>query len=187
MTHKRQSRTKFAILGFLASKPRSGYDLKKAIEKSVGFFWNESYGQIYPILTQLVEDGLALKLAKDNSTGRNRQQYAITPVGEESLQNWIKETADHQTYRNELLLKLFFGSQTELNTSLSHLHDFRDYQEELNKTFQGFKSTLPNMEDQPLNHYAYFLVTLNYGIVMTEAGIKWAEDTIRLLKRKSSG
>lgn len=185
MTQKRQSRTKFAILGFLASKPRSGYDLKKTIEKSVGFFWNESYGQIYPILTRLVEDGLALKLVKDNSTGRNRQQYAITPAGDLALQNWIRETADHQTYRNELLLKLFFGNKTDVTISLKHLYDFRDYQTDLHKTFLGFKSTLPNGDGQPLNHYDYLRVTLNYGIDMTEASIKWAENTIQFLNKKS--
>jgi len=185
MTRKRKSRTKYAILGFLASKPRSGYDLKKAIEKSVGFFWSESYGQIYPILSSLVEDGFAARLPLDNTSGRKRQQYAITDAGLDELQNWIKLKADYQTHRNEMLLKLFFGNQTGLETSLRHLRDYRIYQQDLNATFRGFKSTLPDPRGQPLNQYTYFLATLNYGIVVTDASIKWVDDTIRLLQSQT--
>lgn len=183
---KRKSRTKYAILGFLASKPRTGYDLKKAIEKSVGFFWSESYGQIYPILSSLVENGLATRLDVDHTNGRNRQKYAITDAGLEELQNWIKLTADYQTHRNELLLKLFFGNQTDLDTSLRHLEDYRTYQLQLKETFEGFKSTLPNAEGHPLNQQTFLLATLNYGIVITEASVKWVDDTIKLLNNHST-
>ena len=183
---KRKSRTKYAILGFLAGKPRSGYDLKKAVEKSVGFFWSESYGQIYPILSRLVEDGMAVRLDKDKSTGRNRQQYAITPSGLEEVQNWIKLTADYQSHRNEMLLKLFFGNLTDLDTSLRHLRDYRNHQQQLKQTFEGFKSTLPQSGSPQHTQQIFFLATLNYGIALTEASIKWVDDTTHLLNGKSN-
>lgn len=182
MTNRRKSRTKYAILGFLATKPRSGYDLKKAIEKSIGFFWSESYGQIYPILSQLVKDGHATKLPADQTSGRKRQQYTITPDGAKELKNWIELTADPQTFRNEMLLKIFFGNQASPEASLKHLMDFKRHQKELLATFSGFKSTLPDLTDQPLNQYAYLQATINYGIVMTEASLKWADETAKLLK-----
>jgi len=37
------------LLGVLAIEPMSGYDLGLTIRQSVGHFWNESYGQIYPV------------------------------------------------------------------------------------------------------------------------------------------
>ncbi|PHZ83313.1 PadR family transcriptional regulator [Paremcibacter congregatus] len=186
MTNRRKSRTKFAILGFLASKPRSGYDLKKAIEKSIGFFWSESYGQIYPILSQLVKEGHAIKLPIDETSGRKRQQYAITDAGIEELKDWIEKAAEPQTYRNELLLKIFFGHQADPDASRKHLEEFKTQQKELNETFKGFQSTLPDMKDQPLNHYVYLQATINYGILMTEASLKWANDTLRMINRAKS-
>ena len=46
----KENRSKYAVLGMLATGPKSGYDIKQTIETSIGHFWNESYGQIYPIL-----------------------------------------------------------------------------------------------------------------------------------------
>ncbi len=46
----RENKTKYALLGLLNVCPGSGYDIKKLMEQSTSNFWNESYGQIYPIL-----------------------------------------------------------------------------------------------------------------------------------------
>ena len=47
-----------ALLGLLSIGPMSGYDLRQLIPWSIGQFWNESYGQIYPALKQMTADGL---------------------------------------------------------------------------------------------------------------------------------
>ena len=46
------------LLGLLTIEPMSGYDLGQTIRASVGHFWNESYGQIYPNLKKLAAAGL---------------------------------------------------------------------------------------------------------------------------------
>ena len=46
------------ILGFLSQHPRSGYEIKRAVDRSTRFFWAASYGQIYPELRRLQEQGL---------------------------------------------------------------------------------------------------------------------------------
>ena len=49
-----QSQTSYVILGILAIHPhQSGYEIRKTIQQSVGFFWSESFGQIYPTLKRL--------------------------------------------------------------------------------------------------------------------------------------
>ena len=50
---RRSSSSKEVLLGLLAIQPMSGYDLGQNIRTSVGHFWNESYGQIYPNLKAL--------------------------------------------------------------------------------------------------------------------------------------
>src|ERR1043166_5381121 len=53
--------TRYALLGLLTLAPQSGasgYDLRRWAESSIGHFWRESYGQIYPVLKQLLRDGL---------------------------------------------------------------------------------------------------------------------------------
>ena len=54
----RISRTRFAVLGSLTLGDRSGYDLKREIERRMSAFWAESVGQIYPTLKHLQNEGL---------------------------------------------------------------------------------------------------------------------------------
>ncbi|UCB53625.1 MAG: PadR family transcriptional regulator, partial [Candidatus Zixiibacteriota bacterium] len=46
----RANKTEFAVLGLLSLSPMSGYDMKAFISQSIGYFWQESYGQLYPAL-----------------------------------------------------------------------------------------------------------------------------------------
>ncbi|PYI52519.1 PadR family transcriptional regulator [Paenibacillus flagellatus] len=55
----RTNKSYYALLGLLAFGPHSGYDVKRRIEQQLSHFWSESYGQIYPNLKKLVEEGLA--------------------------------------------------------------------------------------------------------------------------------
>jgi PadR family transcriptional regulator AphA len=52
------NKTEFAILGLLASGPRSGYDIRKEVQDTLSHFWNESIGHIYPMLRRLHGKGL---------------------------------------------------------------------------------------------------------------------------------
>jgi len=49
------SPTGYVILGMLRNQPRSGYEIKQAVDNSTGFFWAASYGQIYPELRKLAK------------------------------------------------------------------------------------------------------------------------------------
>ncbi|MFC7050457.1 PadR family transcriptional regulator [Emcibacter nanhaiensis] len=182
MNNNRKSRTLYAILGFLCSKPRSGYDIKKAIEKSVGFFWSESYGQIYPMLKKLEAEGLAVRVKEEEPSSRRRQRYAITDKGKQVLADWIKEDADYGGFRNELLLKLFFGSTVDPAISIRHLEDFIKHEKQRLEMFEGFNSTLPRNGKEMTPNLIFLAATLNYGLSGTKHNIQWAEDTIQMLK-----
>jgi len=77
----KKKRSSFAILGFLANGPKSGYEIKRAITERTSFFWNESFGQIYPMLGQLEGLGLIEKGEVESVGRRSSQRYAITPEG----------------------------------------------------------------------------------------------------------
>src|SRR5687767_11830267 len=104
------SATGRVILGFIAVKPRSGYDIKAMVDKSTRFFWAASYGQIYPELKRLSEQGLIE--GSDHSQGkRPRTVYAITDAGRVALGKWMSSPDQTHELRDEALLKLFFSGQ----------------------------------------------------------------------------
>jgi len=80
------------LLGLLTIEPMSGYDLGLTIRGSVGYFWNEGYGQIYPNLRKLANDGFVRCKAERQKGKPDRRIYSITKRGCERLPNpdWIR-------------------------------------------------------------------------------------------------
>src|SRR3954465_11493194 len=83
------SATGKVILGMLAARPRSGYEIKQLVDNSARFFWAASYGQIYPELKRLEKDGLIT--GSDSAQGaRHRTVYKLTAKGKRAAREWIE-------------------------------------------------------------------------------------------------
>src|SRR5436189_6414156 len=79
----------WAVLGILERGPRSGYDLKQAVDRTIRHFWAASYGQIYPELRRLEEAGWIA--GRDAGRGRrSRRLHRITPGGPRALEDWLR-------------------------------------------------------------------------------------------------
>jgi PadR family transcriptional regulator AphA len=178
--HGRVQKTRFAVLGMLTLQPMSGYDIRQSIEASVAHFWNESYGQIYPILKGLAQDGL-ITPGKNGNALRGRREYAITAKGRAALEAWLGTPARKDVVRNELLLKLFFARNAPFERALHHLEDYRRSQV---AELQQFRSMERDLIRQQATHrdLPYWLLTLRFGIRQCEAGIRWADDALRQLR-----
>src|SRR5580698_5529051 len=110
MTSRRttaKTTTTESLLGLLSMGPMSGYEIRQLIEESIGNFWSESYGQIYPALKRMVADGLA-EMKEERAEGRPlKKVYSLTERGRERLREWLDLPVAEQVSRNELLLKMF--------------------------------------------------------------------------------
>ena len=100
----RASSTQFALLGLLSLGPGSGYDLKRRAEASIGHFWSESYGQIYPTLKQLQAKHLVTRAVKAQSGKPDRLVYTITRAGSAALAAWLAVPPAGEPFRSALLL-----------------------------------------------------------------------------------
>lgn len=97
----------FALLGLLARKPRTGYELTQALRAPIGFFWTSSHSQVYPELARLEADGLARYRIIDGPGPRDTKRYTITAAGRRVLGAWAVTPAPPERSRNELLLKVY--------------------------------------------------------------------------------
>lgn len=175
----RKNRTRYVLLGLLAEGAKSGYELKQEIETAIGHFWNESYGQIYPQLQQLADDGLAERFS-ESSGRRERFLYRITPAGRETLRLWLEEPPEPETLRHELLLKIFFGSNTTPEVLQRHLAEFQARAERLVLTLRSIQAQLadipPEVAEKP-----YWLLTIRAGEAAAAARLAWSRDAIETL------
>ena len=170
--------TECAVLGLLTRGPKSGYDLKKAIEHSVGYFWGPAKSQIYAVLPRLVDAGYVKSRKVAQSPRPDKQVYRITPRGREALKQWIEWTpAEPPPDRNPLLLKIFFG---ELGSTESLLAQVRERREEAER----LKAELNAIDEEPrdLAHDFYPRLTRRYGQLYADAVIRWAVEAKRELE-----
>ena len=69
------------LLGFLTRGDLTGYELKGAMDESVGFFFGARYGSIYPTLRSLEEEGFVRSTLVVQSDRPNKKVYSLTPEG----------------------------------------------------------------------------------------------------------
>lgn len=91
--------------------PSTPYELKAAINESIGYFWTFSHAQFYNEPPRLVSLGLMHE--ERERDGRRRRTFSITDAGREALQRWLAEPiAQRREMRDEGMLKLFFAELT---------------------------------------------------------------------------
>lgn len=176
----RDNKTEYAILGLLSLEPMSGYDMKAFIAKSLGFFWQESYGQLYPTLRRLLERKLVTRKVRGGSGRPDRHIYSITAQGRKRLADWLAAETDPERVRNELLLKLFFGPKTSPEVHRKQIEALLEHQTARLQAFKEVEqSVLKDYEDSPFHPYWYS--TLRYGVHVTRARVKWCRETLARL------
>ena len=178
---ERVNQSQFAVLGLLSLGPLSGYDLKQLSTWSVGHFWREGYGQIYPTLRQLEKERLATKKTQRQKGKPDRNVYTLTPAGLERLKQWLALPAHPEVMRNELLLKLFFGQWMPQETSRKHIEVHRlIYKQELAELAAIRQRLSKEHEKDP--GLPFWEMTLSYGECVVKAQLAWCGEMLKKLK-----
>jgi DNA-binding PadR family transcriptional regulator len=100
--------TSYAVLGLLAIKPWSSYELTQQMDRSLGRIWPRAVSKLYDEPKKLVEHGLARSSTEQNGR-RRRTVYTITTRGRRALAAWLQETGEGPVIEFEHLLKVFFA------------------------------------------------------------------------------
>ena len=183
----RSNHTRPVILGFLVDRPRSGYDIRKAVEASLGNFWNESFGQIYPALKELEAQGL---VRREAGAGEGRRQvYAITPAGRAVFDAWLREPATPHVYRVETLVKVFFAPPAGPEVARGHIARFRAEHSALLAKYRGIAARLER-DCAGLEALPYWLLTVDCGLAIGQAYVDWcdrAEAKLAVLEEGNHG
>lgn len=181
----RESRTKYAVLGMLNLSPKCGYEIKKELEKTSMFFWNESYGQIYPMLRKLVQSGLATIEVIERNEQPDRKVYTITDKGRDELARWLRQPAEQHPVRNEMLLKLFFGASTSPDINIAHIERLRDRLGEQEREFERLRQRMATEEESV--HHVFWDLALRYGETVNVAIRSWCADAIKQVEALKKG
>ena len=180
----RENKTKFAVLGLLTYAPLSGYDIRRIYAQSLGNFWSESYGHIYPILGRLKDEGLATREVQQKAGRPDRHVYSITDRGREELHRWLAQPAEPLKERVEVLLKVFHGWEMGRDVVVEHVKAFRAEHEELLHRYAHYEEGLTQHDDAPA---AYWLLTVGCGQHVSRAYIAWCDEALAKLAALPAG
>ncbi len=174
---QKQNRSRYAILGMLTYQPMSGYDIQKFFADIAGF-WQESYGQIYPNLRQLWQEGLVSKQVEEREKGPNRHVYALTEAGQQVLQTWLQETAEPLPIRNELLLKLIFGHQAGHAANRRQLEAFKEQLTADIGNLNIVEAWQEAQMDEGDPHAQYRRMAVRYNLHANQALLTWCDECL---------
>ena len=168
--------TEAVALGVLAEGERSGYDLLKRVESSVGHIWSPAKSQLYAVLPRLVEAGLARRRMVRQATRPDKQLYRLTPNGKQAVRAWL-EYASPRSF-DELMLKVFFAKLVPRAGLRRQLEDFRDDQIEQLEEYRAIESEIA---PKPQSRYGY--LTLQYGLELMPVRLEWIDRALKELSR----
>jgi DNA-binding PadR family transcriptional regulator len=120
--------TRNAILGHLALRDWSAYELTRSVKRTLHWFWPRAESGIYAEVKRLQDEGLAdarEEPAVDGSA-RTRIVYRITPKGRRALKTWLSTPPDGLALYIEPLLRLHlarFGTKEDLLAAIATLNE----------------------------------------------------------------
>jgi len=177
----RAKTTPYAILGMLQLAPMSGYDIRKEAASSIGYFWSESYGQLYPALRDLAASGRIRPRADSRrGAGRERQVYEITAKGRETLRRWRRQPPQAAPIRSELLLKLFFGDRASAGPEIHWIEELEARERRALWEFRRIRAELARQGDHP--SLPFWRITLSFGEHRSRAMLRWCRETKSVLR-----
>ncbi len=134
---------KYSILGLLHYKDMHGYRIKEHVERNFGHMWSINYGQIYPNLKKLCEDGLISmrEMPQNGEKGPPRKLYSITEKGREEFVRWLHDSPERtMIMRDPFLMRFVFFGFGDREKALALIDEqIRDYEKQLKRRDENKK------------------------------------------------
>ncbi len=183
----KQSKTLYALLGWLKSESFTGYDLKKRCEEYLGDFWYGSFGQIYPLLHQMEREGLVTMREEAGEEGRPaRKVYSITTAGRERFEQWMREDPEPDLFRSELMLRLFFGRSAPREMLVRQVEAVRQDAALTLAALERFLNDTPEWAQNNPNA-PFQRILLDRGFTVNQGYVEWCDRTLAILRSLDYG
>lgn len=176
----------YALLGLLARKSYSGYDLGRQLKMPIGFYWQARYSQIYPELAKLEAEELATFEVVEQHDLPAKKVYTITEKGREALKDWVTGSHDPSPVRDELLLKTFSLWLADPEQAIALFRKQVDLHTQQLKQYEAFEREIDEHEEDLNNGFSPLFATyatLKAGLSYEQMYIDWCNWIIEQLER----
>jgi DNA-binding PadR family transcriptional regulator len=168
----------YAILGLLAKRPGTGYQISRAMQRPVGYFWTARHSQIYPELAELEGDGLVRSRVIEGPGPRDTKRYSITAAGRNALRAWLDSPLPDQAPKDELMLRvwsLWLLSPDRARNLIAVVRDRLESELEILVIEEEDFHTMPEAISDPGNHAFGEYATLRWGLARRRVFLEWCD------------
>lgn len=161
------------ILGLLLNRPLSGYEIKGTFEAPLAFFFDASFGTIYPTLAKLEKLGYIIKESVQQDNRPTKNVYSITDSGRERFMEYMNSPLDAETYRSDFMVRLFFGEHQSREKLIEWIRgEIEQSKQEVRKIREGRKIWDPDMSPSQR-------ICADLGLELNESKIRVLEEGLR--------
>lgn len=172
------------LLGLLAKKPMTGYQMKQTFSSSILFFWNAHISQIYKELNKMEQKGWVESEIEPQSGKPDRKVYSLTSAGKDEFLQWLQDIkkASEESIKSEFMAKLFFAAEMEPEQVIFEFKRFLQQKEEELAVYEEIKTQY--FADAPeAKNRMYEYMTLLRGISCSRADITWAQQCLYMIEK----
>jgi PadR family transcriptional regulator AphA len=169
---------RYFVLGLLGQESMSGYDIKRFLKNLSWLIGSPSGGSLYPILRDLLEEGLVSVEVRPGLDRPPKKVYTITRAGKSALQTWTEQPADPKAPLKAFVMRLL----------LADCH-----------SPTSFKGTIQQRRAQVFAHYHSLQdavgaaeeasdpgqqLALEYALALATAEMAWLDRTLERLAQR---
>jgi DNA-binding PadR family transcriptional regulator len=170
----------YGLLGLLARRESSGYDLMLRIQP----FWQAKHSQIYPLLSSMEEKQLLSSHWVQQSDKPDKKIYAITEKGMQKLREWMYQPIAPAVTKDELSLRTFCLWLTEIGIAVDIFEDRRIGYLEKKRYYEQILAGIPEDTREIGSKVFSNYVLATKGLMMAETELKWCDWVLELLRQQ---
>jgi DNA-binding PadR family transcriptional regulator len=170
------------ILVILASEPRSGYDVSKVFDESIGCFWKASQQQVYRELAKMEQQGWVYFETIPQVGKPDKKIYHLTEQGQQELMQWFTIPTEPTPIREDLLVKVLAGPYIPRQQLLKEIHYRRQRHLDQLTVYQE-KEALYQSLPAPEFAEQFRYLTLRRGIRYETAWLDWCDEVLAFMEQ----
>lgn len=171
----------YIILGFLMNNEASGYDIKQWMVLSTAYFYDASFGSIYPALRRLENKGM-ITCREAVEESKYKKIYQINESGRETFMKWLEKPIIFEKSRHDHLVKIFFYNMLPEEKALVNLRAFIKEVEPILEELRNQKHEAEENCDTDKFIFQYY--TMEYGVSFYQFVIDWCNKLIDKIQRR---
>jgi DNA-binding PadR family transcriptional regulator len=171
--------TQDVILGLLQKRSFTGYEMKHLFETVFSFFFDASFGTIYPTLSKMEQLGYITKENIAQESRPNKNVYTITPLGKEQFVSYMSSPIEKVTVRSDFHMRMFFGEYAQGEAAVKWIEEFIAVTSKKLKELETMKS----LSSESNTVFPTKFICLQIGIETIRAQIKVLQEGLLSLQK----